>query len=64
MRWSGQSYLYSWGDDQHGQLGLGEFLNDTMPNRIFSIQRPVRTQVARRGVGRGMGTEALSWGHR
>ena len=41
LRWEGENNLYSWGDDRHGQLGLGGEINDTMPNRIFSVIRPV-----------------------
>jgi len=41
LRWEGANNLYSWGDDRHGQLGLGGGMNDTMPNRIYSVIRPV-----------------------
>jgi len=40
LRLEGQGEIYSWGRDDHGQLGQGPSLNDTLPNKIF-MGKPV-----------------------
>jgi len=37
LQWEGPNTLYSWGRDDHGQLGQGAHYNDTLPNEVQPI---------------------------
>jgi len=41
LRWEGVNTLYAWGRDDYGQLGMGVRRNDTLPQLIPSLERPV-----------------------
>lgn len=44
LRWERMNMMYGWGRNDKGQLGLGSYLNDTLPNKLVSISNPVLIQ--------------------
>lgn len=41
LRWERMDKLFAWGRNDRGQLGLGTYLNDSLPNQMISINEPV-----------------------